>query len=82
MTYRSLHSYIAIVLVLVCSGAAHAATQSKVLIVDLYLNQQPMGDTFVLQDEAGRFFVEQNILDQWQISKPWPTAAEFRGENY
>lgn len=82
MTYRSLHSYIAIVLVLVCSGAAHAATQSKVLIVDLYLNQQPMGDTFVLQDEAGRFFVEQNILDQWQISRPWPTAAEFRGENY
>ena len=52
------------------------------MIVDLYLNQQHMGDTFVLHAEDGRFYIEESILNEWQITKPWPKAKSFRGNRY
>ena len=82
MTYRSFPNGFAILILLLCGTAIHAQENTSVLIVDLFLNQQHMGDTFVLQDEDGDFFVEEAVLDDWEISKPWPVAIAFRGERY
>jgi outer membrane usher protein len=69
-------------LVLLCGMAAEAADNSHVLIVDLYMNYQQMGETFVLQDENGNFYVDESALLSWEISRPWPKPRVFRGENY
>jgi len=82
MSYLSLLRAIAISLLLLSATLARAREDTAVLIVDLFLNQQHMGDTFVLQGEAGRYFVSEAVLNEWEISKPWPTATSFRGDNY
>jgi len=82
MSCRSRHKGILALLLLLYGAAVQAVDTSSILIVDLYLNQQRMGETFVLQDEAGIYFVEESVLQEWQISKPWPQPLQFRGNNY
>ncbi len=82
MSCRSRNRGIPALLLLLYGVAVQAVDTSNILIVDLYLNQQQMGETFVLQDEAGNYFVEESVLQEWQISKPWPQPQEFRGDNY
>lgn len=69
-------------LLLLCGTAVQAVDTSNVLIVDLYLNYEHMGDTFVLRGDDGEFMVEEAVLQHWRISKPWPEPQIFRGENY
>jgi outer membrane usher protein len=69
-------------LVLLCGAAAGAADNTHVLIVDLYINHQRVGETFVLQNEDGKFYVDEPALLYWEISKPWPDPHTFRGEKY
>jgi len=69
-------------LILLCGSSVQAEADTNVLIVDLYLNHQHLGDTFVLQAGDDQFFVEEAVLQQWQISKPWPEPETFRGDNY
>jgi outer membrane usher protein len=69
-------------LIVLCGLAVDAVADSRVLIVDLFLNDQHQGDTFVLQDETGSFFVAESHLREWEIIHPWPSAITFRDENY
>jgi len=69
-------------LLVLSSFSAWAQDNANVLIVDLYLNQQRMGDTFVLQDQDGSFLVEEAVLREWQILEPWPEPVLFHGNNY
>lgn len=82
MSCRSHNRGILALLLLLYGAAVQAVDTSSILIVDLYLNQQRMGETFVLQDESGNYFVEELVLKEWQISKPWPQPLKFRGNNY
>jgi outer membrane usher protein len=82
MSCRSHNRGILALLLLLYSAAVQAVDTSSILIVDLYLNEQRMGETFVLQDESGNYFVEELVLKEWQISKPWPQPLKFRGNNY
>lgn len=82
MSCQSRHKGIAALFFLFCSFSVQAIDTSNVLIVDLYLNHQPMGDAFVLQVGEDEFFVEEAVLREWQINKPWPEPEVFRGENY
>jgi len=65
-----------------CGLSAQALANPAVLIVDLYLNDQHMGDTFVLQDEDGNFFIGEEVLRKWRIVRPWPTPQKLRSDNY
>jgi outer membrane usher protein len=69
-------------LVLLCGAAAEAADNTHVLIVDLYINYQRMGETFVLQEDDGEFYLDEPALLYWEITRPWPKPHLFRGENY
>lgn len=69
-------------LVLLCGAAVEADDNTNVLIVDLYMNHQRIGETFVLQNDTGEFFVDEAALLFWEISKPWPDPHTFRGEEY
>ena len=82
MSCRSRHKGVIALLFLLYSFAVQAVDTSNVLIVDLYLNHEHMGDTFVLQGTDGDFLVAEEILLHWQISKPWPAPQTFGGENY
>ena len=53
-----------------------------ILIVDLYLNGQPKGESFVLQDAGGAFLVSEQVLEDWQIVRPWPSAVTYRDRRY
>ncbi len=79
LSHRS--ALFALLLVWVAS-TIHAAENTTVLIVDLYLNGQQMGETFVLQGDDGNFFVEQAVLREWQVSEPWPQPIHYRGKQY
>lgn len=61
---------------------AKADSPQSTLIVDLYINYQQVGDSFVLQDSDGYFFVEEEVLELWRIEKPWPTPVVSRGRSY
>ena len=67
---------------MLCSFSAQAGENAGVLIVDLFLNEQHMGDSFVLVDENGAYLVDEAVLLDWEIKKPWPVATVFRGSNY
>lgn len=67
---------------LLCGFSAQAIANPTVLIVDLYLNDQRMGDTFVLRDEDGIFLISEEVLRSWQIIRPWPVPQKFRSDNY
>ena len=82
MSCRSPHRGALVLLLLLYGAAVHAVDTSNILIVDLYLNSQYMGETFVLQDEAENYFVEETVLLEWQISRPWPQPQQFRDSNY
>jgi outer membrane usher protein len=69
-------------LILVCGFAAELAAAPRLLIVDLYLNDQHQGDTFVLQEDDGEFFIAEQHLREWQIVHPWPSVLIFRGKKY
>jgi outer membrane usher protein len=81
MGTRSLCKNLAALTLFLYGGAAQAIDQD-VLIVDLYLNEQHMGDAIVLQDVQGNFFVEESVLLEWHITPPWPQPRVFRGKNY
>lgn len=76
------HRLTAALLLLVLSLPVRAQNEPAVLIVDLYLNQQYMGDTFVLQDEDGAFRIEEDVLREWQVRQPWPQPLMLRGSRY
>lgn len=82
MSCHSLHKGALALLLLLCAVVALAASNSNVLIVDLYLNDQHVGDAFVLVDEDNNYFLDESLLNEWQIVKPWPQPTEFRGANY
>lgn len=82
MNCLSHRNVLATILLLLSSVSALAQSTPDVLIVDLYLNQQSLGDTFVLRDQDGNFFVEEAVLSEWQIIKPWPEPELFRGVSY
>ena len=82
MNCLSHRNVVTTILLLLSSVSALAQSTPDVLIVDLYLNQQSLGDTFVLRDQDGNFFVEEAVLSEWQIIKPWPEPELFRGLNY
>jgi len=69
-------------LLLFCGTAAQSVDTSNVLIVELYLNHQTMGDAFVLKGADGEYFVDESVLRHWQINRPWPEPQVFRGSNY
>ncbi len=78
---RQIRGFLALVF-LFCGAAAEAGGNTHVLIVDLYVNHQRMGETFVLQDDDGEFYLDEPALLYWEITKPWPKPHLFRGENY
>lgn len=82
MNCRSPHRGALVLLLLLYGAAVHAVDTSNILIVDLFLNSQHMGETFVLQDKSGNYFVEESVLLEWQISEPWPQPKQFRDSNY
>lgn len=82
MNYPSRLRLTAALLLLVLHLPVGAQSEPAVLIVDLYLNQQYMGDTFVLQDGNGLFHIEEDILRRWQVRKPWPAPLMLRGSRY
>lgn len=69
-------------LILLCGAAAESAPDTHVLIVDLFVNHEAMGQSFVLQDDSGNFYVDEATLGHWEIVRPWPRPHEFRGEQY
>ena len=82
MSCLSRLSGVVALLLLFCGAAAEGVDTSKVLIVELYLNHQTMGDTFVLTGDEGEYFVDESVLRHWQIVRPWPEPLIFRGRNY
>ena len=50
-----------------------------VLIVELFLNQQSVGETFVLSDDD-QFYVEESTLVEWEVVKPWPDPILLHGK--
>lgn len=82
MTCHSRIEGITTLCVLLLGVVAQAAEPFNVLIVDLYLNQQDLGETFVLGDKDGHFFVDESVLQDWQISRPWPQPVQSRGKDY
>ena len=75
----------AVALLLLCGLAVRslaAPGDPTILIVDLYLNGQPKGESFVLRDTDGEFLVGEDILQEWQIVHPWPAALTYRGDRY
>ena len=52
-----------------------------VLIVELFLNQQSVGETFVLSDDD-QFYVEESTLVEWEVVKPWPDPILLHGKKY
>jgi outer membrane usher protein len=72
-------------LILLC-GLSVRATAAQgdptILIVDLYLNEQSKGESFVLQSADGSFLVSEENLRDWQIVRPWPAAVRHRGTRY
>src|SRR6056300_1395380 len=69
-------------LLLLCCVAAGAVEGTRVLIVDLYVNHERMGDAFVLLDDAGNYYIDEAALRYWQIARPWPEPLQFKGESY
>lgn len=69
-------------LIILCGTCAKAVDLSNVLIVDLYINHERMGETFVLRNDAGDFFVSASSLEYWEILKPWPSPEIFDGQDY
>lgn len=81
MSCRLRHSLLVTLLLAVCGSKAMALDASNVLVVDLYLNEQPMGESFVLQ-YGPDFYVDESVLLEWQVSRPWPAPEEFLGRRY
>jgi outer membrane usher protein len=74
-----------VALFFLCGLAARvvaAPGEPSILIVDLYLNGQPKGESFVLQDANGEFLVSEDVLRDWQIVHPWPSAVMHRSTRY
>ena len=72
---------LALLLLLSCA-AAGAAGGARLLIVDLHVNEQSMGDAFVVVDDAGNFYIDEAALSYWEIARPWPEPLMFRGARY
>ncbi len=72
---------LALLLLLSCV-AAGAASGARLLIVDLHVNNQSMGDAFVVVDDAGNFYMDEAALSYWEIARPWPEPLTFRGSQY
>jgi outer membrane usher protein len=61
---------------------AQADFHRDILIVELRFNGQPYGEVFVLTDQDGEFYVEESMLTQWEVSRPYPERYTHRGKNY
>ena len=62
--------------------ALAAPDDPTILIVDLFLNDQPKGESFVLQDSDGAFLISEDVLQEWQIVHPWPSGVTRQGIRY
>jgi outer membrane usher protein len=82
MSCPPLNRGIVALLFLLFGAAAEADDNTHVLIVDLYMNHQRLGETFVLQNNDGDIYVDDAALLYWEISRPWPEPVKFRDENY
>jgi outer membrane usher protein len=72
---------LALLLLLGCAVAGAAGTP-RLLIVDLHVNNQSMGEAFVVVDEAGNFYIDDAALSYWEIARPWPEPLIFQGGRY
>ena len=61
---------------------AAQAEDKGILFVDLFLNDQRVGDALVLRDQNNGYYIEQDLLRDWQITQPWPEPVSFRGASY
>lgn len=61
---------------------AAQAEDRSILFVDLFLNDQRVGDALVLRDQDNGYYIEQDLLRDWQITQPWPEPVSFRGVSY
>ena len=73
----SLHFFLLLLLTLVAR-----AEDRSIVFVDLFLNDLRVGDALVLRDQNDSYYVEQNLLRDWQIAQPWPKSVSFRGKSY
>ena len=82
MSCRSRRKGTLALLLLLYGAAVQAVDTAQILIVDLYLNQQRFGETFVLRDDNGNFFIEETVLLEWEFARPWPAPVERHNTNY
>ena len=72
-------SYVCLLLLL---ALAARAEDKGVLFVELFLNDLSVGDALVLHDQHNNYYVDQELLRDWQIAQPWPEPVSFRGASY
>ena len=82
MSCLSRLNFFATILLLSCANVAQALDTSDVLVVDLYMNHESMGEAFVLQDDDGGYLVDESVLLHWNINAPWPAPRTFLGNEY
>lgn len=82
MSCRWHHRGVAALLLLVAGFSAQAQGSLDALIVDLLVNRQSSDETFVLRGDANEFYVEESVLRDWQIQRPWPQPETFLGKKF
>jgi outer membrane usher protein len=82
MSCRWHHRGVAALLLLVAGFSAQAQDSLDTLIVDLLVNHQSANETFVLRSDANEFYVEESVLRDWQIQRPWPQPERFLGKKF
>lgn len=82
MNCRTIGKAVSHLLLMSLLATAVRAADSSAIFVDLFLNDQRVGDALVLRDEDNSFYIGQDLLREWQIERPWPEPVDFRGKNY
>jgi outer membrane usher protein len=82
MSCRWRHRGIAALLLLVAGLSAQAQGSLDALIVDLVVNRQSADEAFVLRGDANEFYVEESVLRDWQIQRPWPQSEKYLGKTF
>lgn len=82
MTCRRFPRRALALLALLGVSIAAQADDTRALIVDLFVNGEYMGEAFVLEDDAGNFYLDETALLHWQIRRPWPEPRQFGGNDF
>ncbi len=72
---------IATAILLLLSAAASAADR-EMMMLEVVANSGPPRSGFVLSDDAGNFWVEEALFDQWRVNGNRPQATVHRGLRY